>query len=73
MFIKMMTHMDQDTLECLQKVHESNTEEEKVSRFIISPHNIWNLYRNNFSQIVAIMYIFVAPYVIVSNQYISKQ
>jgi hypothetical protein len=47
-------------------------DEKKVSRFIILPDNIWNLYRNNFSQIVAIIYVFVAPYVIVNNRYISK-
>ena len=72
MFIRMMKNMDEDTLDCLQKAHMTTDEGENVSRFIILPNNIWNLYRNNFSQIVAIIYIFVAPYVIVSNQYISK-
>lgn len=67
-----MKNMDQETLTGLKNINQpKEKDDEKISRFIIPPNNVWNLYRNNISQLIAIIYIFVAPYIIVSNRYIS--
>ena len=38
-----------------------NAEEDTISRFIISPNNYWNMWWNNITQIVFVIYIFLTP------------
>ena len=71
----MMGKMDDDTLNRMKRMEENNRkkdEEVQHSKYIISSDNVWNLYRNNFAQFVAIVYIFVCPYIIVSYDNISE-
>lgn len=41
--------------------HDPNFVDNSLSRFIISPNNYWNMWWNNFTQIVFVTYIFLTP------------
>lgn len=53
MIIKMLKHMDDDTLNRLKQrdfiEEKENYQEVSKSKFIISPENKWNMMRNNYS------------------------
>lgn len=72
----MLRHMDDETRDRLKQRDfiEEKVDQDKgtKSKLIISPDSKRNMQRNNFSQFVAILYIFVAPFIIVSHDEINE-
>ena len=53
------------------KAQEQATADRQPSRFIISPGNYWNMQWNNTIQVIFVIYIFMAPILIVESKHVS--
>mmetsp|Transcript_26688 Transcript_26688/g.40710 ORF Transcript_26688/g.40710 Transcript_26688/m.40710 type:complete len:139 (+) Transcript_26688:322-738(+) len=52
---------------------EPSNHQQQISKFIINPNNYWNMWWNNFTQLVFIIWIFLTPNLISRDRILDIQ